>query len=175
MVPVEKSKSQQGFTYLALLFAVALTGIALAAIGILWSTERQREREQDLLFVGNQFRTAIASYYLQSPGMVKRYPAKLDELLKDNRFLSVKRHLRQIYADPMTDSYEWGLMTAPEGGIMGVFSTSTKQPIKQSRFSDRDAWFEGKSTYAGWQFSYRPEPPAAAKQNPLSATALGHQ
>lgn len=168
-------KIQKGFTYLALLFAVALSGIALAATGIVWSTERQREREQELLFVGHQFRTAIGSYYLQSPGMVKRYPAKLDDLLKDNRFLSVKRHLRQIYADPMTDTQEWGLLTAPEGGIMGVFSTSTKQPIKQSRFSDRDASFEEKSSYSGWRFIYRPDPPLAAKQNPSSATALGHQ
>jgi len=161
-------RNQQGFTYLALLFVIALCGVALAAIGIVWSTERQREREQELLFVGDQFRTAIASYYLRSPGLVKRYPAKLDDLLKDSRFLGVKRHLRQIYTDPMTVSAEWGLVTAPEGGIMGVFSTSTKQPIKQARFPDRFADFEGKATYAGWRFVYRPEAPVNTPRPRLS-------
>lgn len=165
---IDKRRNQQGFTYLALLFAVALTGIALAATGVIWSTERQREREQELLFVGDQFRTAIATYYLRSPGLVKRYPAKLGDLLKDNRFLGVKRHLRQIYIDPITDTHEWGLVTAPEGGIMGVFSTSTKQPIKQARFPDRFADFEGKTTYAGWSFVYRPETPVNTPQQRLS-------
>lgn len=148
---------EHGFTYLALLFAVALSGIALSAVGVMWSSERQREREQELLFVGDQFRTAIASYSLLSPGLVKRYPATLDDMLKDNRFLGVKRHLRQIYVDPMTDGQEWGLIMAPEGGIMGVFSTSTKAPIKQSKFRDRYAGFEQQPTYAGWRFVFRPE------------------
>lgn len=156
--------NQRGLTYLALLFAVALTGIALSAVGIVWSTERQRERERELLFVGDQFRAAIASYYLRSPGLIKRYPAKLDDLLKDNRFLGVKRHLRQIYLDPMTNNREWGLVTAPEGGIMGIFSTSTQRPIKQAGFADRFAGFEGKFRYADWQFIYRPDPRVSAVQ-----------
>ncbi|CAK0781592.1 hypothetical protein CCP3SC15_930023 [Gammaproteobacteria bacterium] len=109
-------QNQYGFTYLGLLFAVAMAGVALAATGVLWSTQRQREREQDLLFVGNQIRQAIRSYYEHSPGLVKRYPAKLDDLLRDNRFLTVQRHLRQRYMDPMTGAREWGLVMAPKGG-----------------------------------------------------------
>jgi len=100
-------RNQNGFTYLGLLFAVAMAGVALAATGTLWSTQRQREREQELLFVGNQIRQAIGSYYQRSPGLVKHYPAKLDDLLKDNRFINVQRHLRQRYLDPLTDSPEW--------------------------------------------------------------------
>lgn len=49
-------RQQKGFTYLGLLFVVALMGIALAATGSLWVVERQREREQELLFVGDQIR-----------------------------------------------------------------------------------------------------------------------
>src|SRR3990172_7233078 len=121
-------RNQSGFTYLGLLFVVAMAGVALAATGMLWSTQRQREREQELLFVGNQIRQAIGSYYERSPGLVKRYPAKLDDLLKDNRFINVQRHLRQHYVDPLTDSQEWGLVTAPEGGVMGVYSLATGTP-----------------------------------------------
>lgn len=146
---------QGGFTYLALLFAVAVLGVVLAGAGGLWSVERQREREQELLFIGNQFRTAIRSYYEQSPGTLKRYPMTLSELVKDQRFLGVRRHLRQLYRDPMTGLPDWGLVMAPEGGIMGVYSQSAARPMKQGNFSERDAAFSGSESYAGWQFVYR--------------------
>jgi len=147
---------QAGFTYLALLFTVAVAGVVLAATGALWSFEAQREREVELLFVGNQFRQAIRSYYEQSPGMLKRYPMSLDELVKDNRYLGVKHHLRRIYADPITGRSEWGLLMAPEGGIMGVRSLSDRRPIKRANFLLRDAMFEGKEAYSEWHFVYRP-------------------
>lgn len=149
-------RKQNGVTYLGLLFAVALAGVALAATGLLWSTERQREREQELLFAGNQLRQAIASYYIRSPGLVKRYPAKLDDLLKDDRMLSVRRHLRRIYVDPITSLREWGVVMAPEGGVMGVYSLSSAKPLKQAGFSARDAGFEGAARYSEWKFVYRP-------------------
>jgi type II secretory pathway pseudopilin PulG len=147
---------QAGFTYLALLFTVAVAGVVLAATGALWSVEAQREREVELLFVGNQFRQAIRSYYEQSPGMLKHYPMNLDELVKDNRYLGVKRHLRRIYTDPIMGRSEWGLLMAPEGGIMGVRSLSDRAPIKRSTFLLRDAMFEGKDMYSEWHFVYRP-------------------
>ncbi|MCL2643879.1 MAG: type II secretion system protein [Betaproteobacteria bacterium] len=147
---------QSGFTYLALLFAVAVAGVALAATGALWSVELQRGREAELLFVGNQFRLAIRSYHEQSPGMLKHYPASLDELVRDNRYLGVKRHLRRVYADPVTGQSEWGLLMAPEGGVMGVHSLSDRTPMKRSNFFLRDAMFEGKNMYSEWHFVYRP-------------------
>lgn len=149
-------RAQGGFTYLGLLFAVALAGLALAATGTVWSMERQRQREAELLFIGQQFRDAIASYYERSPGLVKRYPAKLDDLVKDGRFLMVQRHLRRVYVDPITGTHEWGLVAAPEGGVMGVYSQSSGAPIKRSRFVTVDSDFEGKSAYSEWKFVYRP-------------------
>lgn len=145
-------QNQNGFTYLGLLFAVAMAGVALIATGMLWSTQRQREREQELLFVGNQIRQAIGSYYEHSPGLVKHYPAKLDDLLKDNRFINVRRHLRRLYADPLTGSQKWGVVMAPEGGVMGIYSLATGAPIKRAGFAERDAEFEGKLHYSDWRF-----------------------
>lgn len=153
---------QGGFTYLGLLFAVALAGIVLATTGMLWSTERQREKERELLAVGDEFRRAIGTYYERSPGTVKRYPAKLDDLTKDNRYITVQRHLRQVYRDPITGIADWGVIAAPEGGIMGVHSLSTVQPIKQGGFPARFAEFEGKRSIAEWRFVYRP---AAVTEN----------
>jgi type II secretory pathway pseudopilin PulG len=147
---------QAGLTYLALLFTVAVASVVLAATGALWSVEAQRERELELLFVGNQFRQAIRSYYEQSPGMLKHYPMSLDELVRDNRYLGIKRHLRRVYADPITEQPDWGLLIAPEGGIMGVRSLSDRKPIKQSNFLLRDAMCDGKNKYSEWHFVYRP-------------------
>jgi len=52
-----------GFTYIGLLIAVVIMGIALSAVGVVWRTQGQREREQQLLFIGRDFEHAIASYY----------------------------------------------------------------------------------------------------------------
>ncbi|OHC67883.1 MAG: type II secretion system pseudopilin PulG [Rhodocyclales bacterium RIFCSPLOWO2_02_FULL_63_24] len=153
---ISSCSGEGGFTYLGLLFAVALAGIVLAATGVLWSTERQREKERELLAVGEEFRRAIGTYYERSPGTVKRYPAKLDDLTKDNRFITVQRHLRQVYRDPMTGTADWGAIAAPEGGIMGVHSLSTVTPIKQGNFPPRFGEFEGKRSMAEWRFVYRP-------------------
>ncbi|RTL57709.1 MAG: type II secretion system protein [Rhodocyclaceae bacterium] len=166
-----QGKLQAGFTYLALLFAVALSGVALAAVGSLWSVERQREKEDELLTIGDQFRAAIASYYERSPGLVKRYPATLDDLAKDNRFLKTQRHLRQVYRDPLTGQNVWGLVSAPEGGIMGVYSLSKAAPMKRSGFALADAEFKGKEKVEDWRFVYRPAkdsmPAAATPSNNL--------
>lgn len=145
-----------------MLAAVAVIGVGLAATGTLWSQSRQRENERELLFIGNQFRQAIARYYQRTPGSAKRYPAKLEDLLLDRRYPSVERHLRRIYADPMTGKPEWGPIEAPEGGIMGVRSLSEDIALKTANFRAADKEFEGKSRYSEWKFTYLPVPPAPA-------------
>ena len=47
------------------------------------------------------------------------------------------RHLRRLYRDPITGQDEWGLVEAPGGGVMGVYSRSEDEPIKSGNFSDR--------------------------------------
>ena len=64
-------------------------------------TAAQREREQELLFVGSQFRNAFMSYYGATPAG-RALPAFLEDLVEDNRFPVPRRHLRRVYADPMT-------------------------------------------------------------------------
>ena len=147
---------QRGFGYLGILFAIAIGSLALAGLGTLWSLERQREKEAELLFIGAEFQRAIALYYERSPGSAKRYPRSLDDLIKDNRFLGVQRYLRQIYVDPMTGKREWGLIQAPEGGIMAVHSLSQSLPLKQANFPLAFDFFNGKTSYRDWTFGYRP-------------------
>ena len=149
---------ERGFTYLALLFTVAIMGVLLTAGSQVWQQVAQREKERELLFVGNQFRRAIGLFYQQDtpPGAVKIYPLRLEDLLLDPRYPAKRRYLRKIYRDPMTGEAEWGLVPASGGGFMGVVSLAQEAPLKKSNFSLADQAFEGSSSYAEWRFVYTP-------------------
>lgn len=149
-------RRQDGFTYLTILFAIAIAGIVLAEVGVNWSHSLQREREEELLYVGNQYRQAIALYYERTPGPIKHYPEKLENLLSDNRYNPPQHYLRKLYRDPMTTQPDWELVVAPEGGIMGVHSRSNTAPIKSANFSYANQAFEGRAKYSDWVFFYRP-------------------
>jgi type II secretory pathway pseudopilin PulG len=145
-----------GFTLIGLLMIVALMGIALLAVGEVWHVAQKREKEQALLFVGNQFRQAIKAYYSHAPIANKQqpYPLQLEDLLKDPRYPSTRRYLRKIYIDPMTGLGEWGVLRLPNGGIYGIYSLSGESPIKRSNFRPIDIGFEGKDKYSDWKFVY---------------------
>jgi type II secretory pathway pseudopilin PulG len=177
--PVHAPERQRGFTYLGLLFFVAVIGVGLAAVGLVWHTAVKREREGELLFVGEQYRRAIRSYYDASPG-AKHYPRSLEELLLDPRFPNVRRHLRRMYRDPMTGGQEWAVVAAPDGTILGVHSLSEDKPLKFAGFAPELAAFAQAETYADWVFAFvpaqgEPLPPGAgrAPPQPAGGSALG--
>lgn len=147
---------QQGFTYMGVLFAVALIGVSQALIGSVWKTTQQRENEEELLFVGEQFRKAIGLYYERTPGVVKRYPTNLEELLEDNRYIVPQRYLRKIYKDPMTNEIDWIIVTGPSGGVRGLYSKANSIPFKQSKFKAANIAFTNSKSYADWKFIYQP-------------------
>jgi type II secretory pathway pseudopilin PulG len=149
---------QAGFTYLGLLIAVAIMGVSLAAAGTLWSFAAQRDREADLLFIGHQYRNAIARYY--SAGGF-RYPRELRDLLDDDRSPTPRHFLRKLYADPMSGAADWQIVRAADGGVMGVASTSQAKSIKRANFDGADAGFEDFERYCDWQFVYVPRRGAA--------------
>lgn len=145
-----------GFTYLGLLLLVAIMGITMTVAARVWQTTVQREKEAELLFIGDQIQAAIGQYYEQSPGEEKRYPMKLENLLLDSRFPNLKRHLRKIYTDPMTGTSNWGVVLSEEGGIQGVYSTSTQTPLKQAGFDEEHKSFEKTRQLSEWKFVYVP-------------------
>jgi type II secretory pathway pseudopilin PulG len=53
--------SQGGLVLLALLIMLILVAVGALAAAEVWSTTLKREREVELLFVGNQYRRAIES------------------------------------------------------------------------------------------------------------------
>jgi type II secretory pathway pseudopilin PulG len=164
--------TQRGFTYVGLLLAIALAGVALAAAGTLWSTAAKRDKEAELLFVGDQFRRAIDAYYEGTPG-AKRFPQRLEELVEDKRLPVTRRHLRRIYVDPMTGKPDWDLVRLPDGAIVGVRSRSEARPLKTANFAPHDASFANAATYRDWVFSPAPlrgvvKPVAPAPGDPVS-------
>lgn len=150
-------RAESGFTYVAVMILVALLGTGLAAFGESWSHAQQREKEAELIWVGNQFREAIGLYYQRTPGAVKRFPQSLEELLEDKRFLSPQRYLRRIYPDPLTGKRDWGLVLVPGGGIAGVYSLAEARPIGRVRTDGAQP--SGAASYQEWKFRY--EPPAS--------------
>ncbi len=141
---------QRGFTYLGLLMFVMISGIALASTGKVWHAEAQREKERELLFIGEQFRKAIGSYYENTTG-VKQYPLTLQDLLEDKRLPQVRHHLRKIYRDPITGTTSWGLVRE-QGRITGVFSLSNFKPFKQDGFTREFVSFANAEQYTKWRF-----------------------
>lgn len=157
---------QCGYTYLILLLVVLVMGLSAGVASEVWHTTLQRAKEKQLLFAGNQYRQAIRRYYDESPG-IKSYPGKLEDLLKDDRFPGVKRYLRTLYADPMTDSQDWGLAMDPATGkIQGVYSRSQEAPMKLGNFTQQNLAFEKAKKYSDWQFLYVPEQNGAAAAPP---------
>ncbi|WP_077231391.1 general secretion pathway protein [Methyloversatilis thermotolerans] len=119
-------RTQRGFSYLLLLFAVAVLGIAATGTSLMWSTLSQTERERELLFIGGEFGRALQRYYDASPTEPRMYPARLEDLTEDKRFQTPVRHLRKIYVDPMTGNRDWGLVVSG-GQIRAIYSRSEKK------------------------------------------------
>ncbi|CAG8863248.1 hypothetical protein PS627_00184 [Pseudomonas fluorescens] len=145
------SRAEAGFTYLGVLFLIAVSSMALAATGTVWSTSAQRERERQLLWVGGQYAQALRSFYRSSPGLAQ-YPRDLAELVDDNRFPDPRQHIRRLYPDPLTGSDDWGLLRDLDGRITGVYSRSVEAPLKHSGFDAQWSGFEGLRQYSDWQF-----------------------
>ena len=162
-----------GFTYIGLLFFVALMGAALVGVSQVWHIQVQRDKEAELLFVGDQFRRAISLYYERAPGGARLYPRRMEDLLQDPRYPNVQRHLRKLYIDPMTGKAEWGLVKAPDGSIIGVFSLSDETPLKTAGFTGPNAGFADAVSYREWKFAYLPADAGGAATKPPPGGAPG--
>lgn len=144
----------RGFMLLALLIVLALGGITLMAAVDVWTLQRQREREQQLLFVGDAYRQAIRRYYFGAPaGSPRTLPTNLESLLEDDRYPVPVRHLRRLYPDPITGKAGWGEVRVGDR-IAGVYSLSETRPVKQAGFAPVDDSFTGSSRYREWVFSF---------------------
>lgn len=155
------------------LAAVVIVGVVVEAARVTTWRVLRADREAELLFRGQAYRKAIQSYY-QSNGA---FPRSLEDLLKDPRTAS-RRHIRALYPDPMAkdEKQEWRLVRNG-GGISGVASASTEEPLKQANFPLGLEKLTGAKSYSEWVFEYVPQPVAAPAKppgvaNPAASSAL---
>lgn len=151
-------RRQAGFGIVWLLAAVALAGLGLATIGPLWANDAQRERERDLARFGDQYAQAIASYYFASPIARREYPRSLEALLEDTRGGGVRRHLRRLHPDPVSGGRPWALVQQADGGILGVYSQSTEQPLRRDGFEEGALQLPPAQRYQDWKFIAKVQP-----------------
>jgi type II secretory pathway pseudopilin PulG len=126
-------RDPRGFAYIALLAAIVIIGISLGAAGKYWSSVLLRDKEEELLFRGDQYRQAIERYYYTVPGKLE-YPSSIDDLLTDNRTTGGRRHLRQKFKDPISGEDFVEVRHTLTKRIIGVHSPSEKRPFKQTGF-----------------------------------------
>jgi type II secretory pathway pseudopilin PulG len=151
-----RHRRTRGFTYIGLLIAVVVLGIGLSAVGTVWRTHAQREREQELLFIGQEFQRAIAAYYRAGGGGLSRFPQELDDLLEDKRGPEPKHYLRKLYVDPMTGAQDWTILRTDMLGITGIASSSQAEPVKKDGFAADEESFKDATCYCDWKFVYVP-------------------
>jgi type II secretory pathway pseudopilin PulG len=164
---------QRGFTMLAVLAAMFLSALAANAVVQSVSQQDLREREAQLIQVGVLYRQAIKDYYDMSPGAEKQWPKTLNDLTYDTRFVDVRRHIREVYLDPITRSDDWGLITvenAGRTGISGIYSKSTEQPLNTAAASFSGFEMPSVTQYSERRFEYVPplnSPPKVASPQAL--------
>jgi type II secretory pathway pseudopilin PulG len=144
MVMVSSGRcAQGGFTYLMLIWWVAISGLMLSALADNWSHAMRRQREAELVFRAGQIRQAIEGYHkVITPGGAAQWPTSLEDLLDDRRGPVPKHHLRRLWPDPITGVLRWGLIKEG-GGIKGVYSESEAKPLAAP---------DGVERYKQWHF-----------------------
>ena len=144
---------QRGYAYLALLILIAIIGVAAVATAQLGAIYQRRMAEEELLFIGGEFQRALLSYALATPAGQLPQPHELADLVRDPRYPNPMRHLRRLYADPVTGKDDWVLVRSPDGqGIVGIHSASTAHPIKLAHFPMDFQGFGDKHSYVDWVF-----------------------
>lgn len=146
---------QRGIAYFWALLMVLFITLGLGKLLENVARSNQRAREAELLHTGNLYRDAIRQYRQSTPIGARPYPEKLDDLLRDPRYPVIRRYLRRLYPDPITGK-SFIPIPAPDGGVMGVRSASSRKPVKLAGFKAGQAAFAAAQSYQQWEFSFAP-------------------
>lgn len=145
-------RGERGFSYVVVMFLVAVTSILSLRALEYTQTAEQRAKEDELLWRGMAYRRAIQDFYLRGPGSGHALPTELGQLLDDTRFVRRQRWLRKPYRDPLTADGNWGLIYNDDGKLIGVYSKSTAKPKKQAGFPTELQAFTNAQHYSDWKF-----------------------
>ena len=163
-----RARGPRGFAYLVLLVALAVIAVAASSSLSLGSKLARRDAEQELLSLGTEWQLALRSYAGIAPAAtapgVARGPREISDLLKDPRAAAVRRHMRQVRADPLTGRADWGVVRDTAGFITGVYSLAQGQPVKRQGFDPTLQAFDDADNYQQWVFGL---PTAPSQRKPV--------
>ena len=169
----ERRPGQAGFTLVGVLLIVAVMALVGAAGVRLGALVHRRHAEQALLDAGLAFSQALGAYARATPPGQPDAPMTLQELLRDPRRPGHMRHLRKVFADPLTGSERWGLERDEGGRIVAIYSLAPGEPIKRAGFELRFVSFAGQKSYQGWKFARLAD--EAGRQGVAQPTPTGFQ
>ena len=158
----------RGFAMAGLLVGIALLSLGLSIAMPTWRTLVQRDREEELIWRGQQYDRAIQLYRKKNaaPG------APSIERLIEGRFL------RKKFKDPITGGDFEVVGVSPAGNAPGVQQPQRGygQLIGGVRSKSKARSFRvlnGRTTYADWQFTYVPWKPGGQPTSPGQQTPGG--
>ena len=88
-----RSADQRGYAMAALLVSMSVMAVLMGAALPVWSHATQREREEELIWRGEQYRRAIMLFQRK---YANTFPPTVDILVE-------QKFLRKKYKDPVTD------------------------------------------------------------------------
>ena len=110
-----QAKSQRGYAMAVLLVAMSIMAIMLTVAMPVWKRMAQREKEEELVFRGQQYVHAIALFQRKT---ANAYPPNIDLLVRE-------RYLRKKYKDPITND---DFVPLPVGAQPGGVGAGGSQP-----------------------------------------------
>jgi hypothetical protein len=120
-----RRRAQQGYAFLLVVFFMTVLLVSAMAISPSILTNGRREKEEEMIWRGNQYVRGIKLFYRKN----NRFPTSLDDLTKPQ--IGNLRFMRQAYKDPVNkDDGSWRLLyVGPNGQIIG--SLKPQQPNLQ--------------------------------------------
>lgn len=156
-------KNQGGYALLLVVFLTALLVVGTMSIGLRILTEGKREKEQEMIWRGQQYTRGIKLYYRK----LGRFPTSMEDLTKPK--IGNIRFMRQAYKDPMNkEDGSWRLIyVGPAGQLIGSLNPSLSNVQMPAAAGQPGGTAGGASTAVGGQ------PGAPGSFGPASGTAPG--
>jgi type II secretory pathway pseudopilin PulG len=106
--PSAHETDEQGYILVVLLVGMAVAAIWMSTLLPAWRQQVQREREEDLIFIGEQYARSIVLYQMKNQGA---FPPNIEALVSGH-------YLRKQWKDPITgeDFALFGLGLGAPGG-----------------------------------------------------------
>ena len=131
--------SDHAYAFVILMMLVTVLLISLTASLPRIYTQGQREKEEELIFRGQEYAKAIALYRRQ----FRRFPTATKDLLQTNGM----RFLRREYADPMTRKGKWRFIHADASGTP-IDSRTLARPKQPKPLGDSSSSSSPDSSFA---------------------------